>query len=447
MSRPFLICIILLLTQVSYGQNWSDLNNPDYAQVRGLFADTITGDLYVLQGYTGNNAIMIRHLDGSYTQFPSIGPFPVFTGIRYKGELFLGGTGGLVKYDSTLNDFQWFGNINGQVADLLVKDDKLYVFGSFSKVDTINCESMAMCDGIKWSRVDNYPSSIPEFELQTIGSAVFYKGDLYIGGVLFDQINGGNVSVVRGDGSTFELVTDSLRGPYDAVNTMLVHNDTLYMGGLFYEVYGAPGNCILAWDGNHFYELGQGVTNLDLAQVMDLEIWEDQLVMSGNFSSVDRISASKMAIWDGHKWCGFGGVFQNGIEALTTLRDTLFVGGAFIDIDGDPIHHLTKWNGGGYRDTCSWPVGISENVSSKVWGVRLYPNPVMDLLNVDLTGAKQNSDLLISLFSIDGKLIQIFRPQNVGSTYQISLKGLAKGSYLLKVVTKENTQIAKFEKL
>ncbi|UTW65680.1 T9SS type A sorting domain-containing protein [bacterium SCSIO 12643] len=446
MRRLLLVGIILLLVHRSYGQNWPDIQHSDHADVRGLFADTLTGDLYVLQG-GGANALVIRHPDGSYTTHQNIGPKPVFAGIRYKGELFLGGTGGLVKYDSTLHDFQWFGNINGQILDMLVKDDKLYVFGNFSKADTVNCESMAMWDGVKWSRVDNYPASIPEFDLLTIACATFYKGELYVGGILFDQINGGNVSVVRGNGSTFKLVTDSLRGPFDAVNTMLMHNDTLYMGGLFYEVYGAPGNCILAWDGNHFHQLGQGVTNLDLAQVMDLEIWENQLVMSGNFNSVDNISASRIAIWDGHKWCGFGGDFQSGVGALTILRDTLFVGGGFNDIDGNPPHNLTKWNGGSYRDTCSWPVGISENEVPEFRSVQIYPNPVMDLLQVDLSGIKQNTDLLISIFSIDGKLIQTFYPQNIGTTYQINVEDFAKGSYLLKVVSGKNVQVLKFEKL
>ncbi|UTW65681.1 hypothetical protein KFE94_13620 [bacterium SCSIO 12643] len=50
MNRALLVYVILLLAQVSYGQNWPDIQHPDYADVRGLFADTLTGDLYVLQG-------------------------------------------------------------------------------------------------------------------------------------------------------------------------------------------------------------------------------------------------------------------------------------------------------------------------------------------------------------------------------------------------------------
>jgi hypothetical protein len=90
---------------------------------------------------------------------------------------------------------------------------------------------------------------------------------------------------------------------------------------------------------------------------------------------------------------------------------------------------------------------VNEEVNPVNNFLNVYPNPVIDLLNVDLTGVKQNSDLLISLFSIDGKLIQTFDPPNIGVIYQISLKDFGKGSYLLKVITKESTQVIKFEKL
>ncbi|UTW65683.1 T9SS type A sorting domain-containing protein [bacterium SCSIO 12643] len=125
----------------------------------------------------------------------------------------------------------------------------------------------------------------------------------------------------------------------------------------------------------------------------------------------------------------------------------MFVGGGFNDIDGNPPHNLTKWNGGSYRDTCSWPVGISENEVPEFRSVQIYPNPAKDLLQVDLSGIKQNTDLLISIFSIDGKLRQTFYPQNIGTTYQINVEDFAKGSYLLKVVSGKNVQVLKFEKL
>lgn len=90
---------------------------------------------------------------------------------------------------------------------------------------------------------------------------------------------------------------------------------------------------------------------------------------------------------------------------------------------------------------------VKEDKNSRGNDLTVYPNPVMDLLRVDLSGIKQNTDLLISIFSIDGKLRQTFYPQNIGTTYQINVEDFAKGSYLLKVVSGKNVQVLKFEKL
>tara|TARA_R110002050_G_scaffold263065_1_gene403444 strand:- start:25 stop:2601 length:2577 start_codon:yes stop_codon:yes gene_type:complete len=79
--------------------------------------------------------------------------------------------------------------------------------------------------------------------------------------------------------------------------------------------------------------------------------------------------------------------------------------------------------------------------------IKVYPNPVVDIVTIDLSGLKQKSNISISLYGIDGKLIKEFNPKNVGTTYQISLEGLAKGSYILKIREEKNTQVVQFEKI
>ena len=62
--------------------------------------------------------------------------------------------------------------------------------------------------------------------------------------------------------------------------------------------------------------------------------------------------------------------------------------------------------------------------------IKMYPNPVTDLLHVQLTGIALNNKLLISIMNVNGKLI--FQKE-VDSSKEISipLNRLSKGNYQL----------------
>jgi hypothetical protein len=65
---------------------------------------------------------------------------------------------------------------------------------------------------------------------------------------------------------------------------------------------------------------------------------------------------------------------------------------------------------------------------------RVYPNPVKDILNVDIKN-RENSDLNYALYDIEGKLLQ---KGFVGSaSFTISLGGYPTGQYILQVYTEQ----------
>ena len=64
----------------------------------------------------------------------------------------------------------------------------------------------------------------------------------------------------------------------------------------------------------------------------------------------------------------------------------------------------------------------------------IYPNPAFNSVNVLLGG--QANDFIISIFSIDGDLIEQFKEQHLPSnrTFTIPLDYYPKGVYLINVV-------------
>ena len=63
--------------------------------------------------------------------------------------------------------------------------------------------------------------------------------------------------------------------------------------------------------------------------------------------------------------------------------------------------------------------------------INVYPNPAKDILNINCVGMKE--------VNITNSLGQVIKQLKVNTDKQkIDISGLAKGLYLLKIVTKEN---------
>jgi hypothetical protein len=93
-----------------------------------------------------------------------------------------------------------------------------------------------------------------------------------------------------------------------------------------------------------------------------------------------------------------------------------------VDITGS---YVPYWN----YDRPGTTVSVIENDMSQI---RMYPNPVIDELNIDgLSG-----DETIQLFDITGKLLRSF--ENYNSTCRLNLKTLDDGVYFVQTIS-ENT--------
>lgn len=124
----------------------------------------------------------------------------IYTMEEYKGELYVGGYftkqegnagNSIMKWNGTewseIGDLKWaWGNYNGQVHDLMVYNDELYVAGEFSYANGIPVKNIAKWDGIKWCGL----GSIFDSRITSLG---VYNDMLYAGGG-FHTINGDSIS-------------------------------------------------------------------------------------------------------------------------------------------------------------------------------------------------------------------------------------------------------------
>jgi 2,4-dienoyl-CoA reductase-like NADH-dependent reductase (Old Yellow Enzyme family) len=87
---------------------------------------------------------------------------------------------------------------------------------------------------------------------------------------------------------------------------------------------------------------------------------------------------------------------------------------------------------------CIWTVGIKHNNPSEL---RILPNPAANKITITPTG-KSQSETQVSIFSINGRLIQRDKFQNQ-DRFEMDVSTVQKGIYLLRIQSSEGVEIQK----
>jgi len=136
-------------------------------------------------------------------------------------------------------------------------------------------------------------------------------------------------------------------GMDSSVQQVVVFNNELIAGGLFLHAGGVSANRIAKWNGTNWAPLGSGMDS----NVYVLGIYNGELIAGGNFVTAGGVSANRMAKWNGTSWAPLGsGIsadpsFQTGVYSLTIFNNELVVSGEFTMAGGVPVTHIAKWNG------------------------------------------------------------------------------------------------------
>ncbi len=284
-------------------------------------------------------------------------------------ELYAGGdfssAGGLsVSRIAKWNGQSWSGvgsGVNDTVNALAVYDDgdggSLYATGEFTFAGGVSASRIAKWTGSQWRRLGTSGlKSIDDDFLPAEGSALAVYDDgagpaLYIGGSFIgaDALQSQNIIKWNGAFRSMPIVGDQ-------VEALTVHDDgtgpALFLAGVFTF----PGNQILKWDGDHYSELGAGLsaggafaralamTSVDLAT-------GDRLVVGGDFGTAGGLAVNNIAQWDGQSWeplgAGLDG-FNRPVRALLPIDNgssvTVLAGGNFTQSGDLNIDRIASWN-------------------------------------------------------------------------------------------------------
>ncbi len=152
------------------------------------------------------------------------------------------------------------------------------------------------------------PVGVPGTVLHIRSMATNADGNaLYFGGTIPMEGDWSNWwltnSVVRYTGDQWDTL-GVLNGDVRAV---IVHNDTLFAGGHFWEVSGQPCGGIVFHDGTQWVPAG----NLQ-SKVSRLRSIDGVLYATGSFQMADGVPAPGVARWTGQQWMGVGQIDHSG---------------------------------------------------------------------------------------------------------------------------------------
>jgi len=127
------------------------------------------------------------------------------------------------------------------------------------------------------------------------------------------------------------------------INVMKTNYDgsLLYMAGDFTSVDGVSANSIIAWDGNNWQTLGEGVTG----EIHALDVTSgvtDRVYIAGNFVLNNNTNHTNIAIWDGTSWTGLQEGDMEGTVFDIKYQGQLYIGGDFQKVNGEHMPYLAK---------------------------------------------------------------------------------------------------------
>lgn len=268
---------------------------------------------------------------------------------------------------SVWNGASWstLGNsAEGEIFALLTEGTDVYAAGNFIIQDGQPINNFARWNGTNWTSIGNVGP-----QPQAIAYA---DGDIYLGGFMMYGMNNNNENWVAGitkwDGTNWlPLDNGTARGLHAEAKAIAIDANNIYVGGAFTRAGSTVVDKISEWDGSNWQAMGDGIEDLYIytaGRIETIAIFDRDVYVGGDFTSIGGISANGLAKWDGDQWSDLnGGVLYAGssgngmVHDLVVNGNELYVAGYFTSIAGVSANAVAKWDGNQWE-------GLGSDVSS-----------------------------------------------------------------------------------
>ncbi len=241
------------------------------------------------------------------------------------------------------------GGTNNFVAAMLeLPNGDWIIGGSFTGIGGTAASCVARWNGSSWSPLGSGLAN-GWFSTGAYGLLRLANGDLLATGV-FAVAGGVNANAVaRWNGTSWS----AFGSPLGLGNNVIVTDAVELPNGdvvvSLWRLTPAPTSLegrVMRWNGVTWSTLGIGGSYCGQLLVLP----NGNLVVGGQFASMDGVAANNIARWDGSAWSPLGAGTDAGVQALALLANgDLVAGGTFQTAGGVPALRIARWDGTGWN--------------------------------------------------------------------------------------------------
>jgi hypothetical protein len=262
------------------------------------------------------------------------------------------GACGLGKWDgSDWISIQGPAGYNSSVTSIEILDDEIYAGGSFVSPVELPA-ALAKFDGTGWELFPGLGYASNEFFLGNVFDLQLINNKLFVVGAFTKADPIFPINVVEWDhlNSSWKKLDDGNpnQGIHDGmILSMERSGNSIYAGGNFSVAGGTYARNIASWNGNNWQALGTGFENGIGGTVYEILTDGEMLFAGGYFGSAGSSEAYHVAMWDETSWSplgiGVGGVPGAHVRALAKVDNYIYVGGYF-SVVGDAVNYALPAN-------------------------------------------------------------------------------------------------------
>ena len=232
------------------------------------------------------------------------------------------------------------------------EEEILVVGGAFDAIGEVVATGVAAWDGTKWRAMGGGIPLAPNL-LQTdveIYALAVFEGELIAAGEFHASSGSPSNAIARWDGESWRSLGNGFE--HDAqIRALTVFQGRLIAGGKFRLVGGQASNSLAQWDGAQWSPVPGGVLapNTGQGSVFALEVYDDRLIVGGEFGWAGPLVVKNIVSWDGQEWFALLDGLIRTVTSLQARDGMLFASGQLFDPGTTGISHIAMWDGTSWR--------------------------------------------------------------------------------------------------
>lgn len=285
---------------------------------------------------------------------------PVTSIVATDHDFFVGGEFGLSKKANDANVVKWDGGQWRALGEgignaplrypitVAASGSNAFIAGHFSIAGTNRVNGIAQWDGQTWRSLSN---GIPGGQFQVSAA---HGSNFFVSGI-FTMPELGITNLAHWDGVVWRSPGTVFHHGYQVpgdIRSMEYADGQLYIAGNFTTVNGVTASNVARWDGTNWFALGEG-----LSSPVQPNTFSDTMVFhKGSLYLVSQAPAyppnsfaptGAIWQWDGNSWKTIGrkGPYDVQIAGLAAFQNDIYVIGFFEKFNGVTAHNIARWDG------------------------------------------------------------------------------------------------------